>query len=182
MSESGGWDLSKSGGEGGPAGPPPGEPGPGQPYGQPGWGPPPGYGPPGPVGQQPPPGYPPYPPPYPPPGYGPGGFPPLGYPNPYPSGPTTSGKAIAVLVLGIASLVTITCAGVVGAIIALCLAPGAQREIAASSGRLTGEGMVKAGKICSWISIALTVLGILAFVALFVFSTSSSYWQIDIPN
>lgn len=109
----------------------------------------PGYGPPTPPG-----GY----------GYAPG------YP-PYPvATPAVSGRAVAVLVLGIASLVGLCMYGltVVCAIVALALAPGANREIRASNGWKTGEGMVKAGVICSWICIALAVVGILAIVALFV--------------
>lgn len=88
-----------------------------------------------------------------------------GYPPPgYPRQRQTSGRAIAVLVLGIASLTVFW--GVAG-IVALCLSPGAKREIAASQGHLGGEDLVKAGVICSWISIALTILTIIAFVGLF---------------
>jgi hypothetical protein len=80
-------------------------------------------------------------------------------------GPQTSGKATAVLVLGIVSLVLLlSCIGFIPAIIALAMAKGAQREIAESGGRLTGESQVKAGKIMSWITIGLTVLGALALV------------------
>lgn len=111
----------------------------------------------------PPPGPPPVPPP-----------PPGGYPPPYaagpPAGPQNNGKAIAVLVLGILSLPT-TCVygfGVVLAIVALALAPSTKREIAASEGRQTGESMVKAGVICSWIAIGLTILGILVVIVVVV--------------
>ena len=77
-----------------------------------------------------------------------------------PWGPT-SGKATAVLVLGIAALVLFCClgAGVIPAIVALVLAPGAKREIVASGGALTGLGQVKAGQIMSVIALVLTVLG-----------------------
>jgi hypothetical protein len=73
----------------------------------------------------------------------------------------TSGKATAVLVLGIASIVLACClgAGVIPAVIALVLAPGAKREIVASGGALTGLGQVKAGQITSIIALVLTVLG-----------------------
>ena len=186
--DSGGWDLSKPGeGQQPPPGQPPhGQPPPGQPwYGQapqPGYGQPP-YGQPGygqPYGQQPPPGgFPPpgqYPPgQYPPPGYPPGQFPPPGYPPGYPpGGQRTSGKATTVLVLGIASLVLLfTCGiGVIPAIVALCLAPGARREVAASGGLLGGEGQIKAGQICSWITVGLTILGIIVVIALIAFSVS----------
>jgi hypothetical protein len=64
--------------------------------------------------------------------------------------------------LGIASIVVMfTCGiGFILAIVSLCLAPGAKREIAESRGALTGEGMVKAGVICSWVTIGFTVLAI----------------------
>lgn len=109
--------------------------------------------------------------------YGAPGAPPPGW-SPVPVGPPrTHGKAIAVLVLGIASL--IACLGLPG-IVALCLAPGARREIAASQGRLTGEGLVKAGVICSWISIALAILVIIAFAIVLAFAISNGSGSIEI--
>jgi hypothetical protein len=99
-----------------------------------------------------------YPPP--PPGYG---YPPQGYG--YPPAPQNAGKAVAVLVLGIAGLV-LTCSygiGIIPAIVALALAPGAKREIRASGGQVTGEGLVKAGVICAWVAVG---LGLLALVLL----------------
>ena len=72
------------------------------------------------------------------------------------------------LVLGIAALVLFCCygAGVIPAIIALVLAPGAKREIVASGGALTGLGQVKAGQITSVIALVLTVLGVIAVIIL----------------
>jgi hypothetical protein len=98
-----------------------------------------------------------------PPAYGQYGTP----PQRYGAAPTTSGKATAVLVLGIASLVMLFMCGLglVTAIIALVMAPGAKREINESAGRLTGLGMVQAGVVCSWITLGLLVL----FVAVMVF-------------
>jgi hypothetical protein len=159
------------------AGQPPGagdQPGYGQqPYGQPGYGQQQGYGQQGyeqqgygqqgygqPYGQQPPP-----------PGYGYAG---------YPVGPRSSGKSITILVLGIASIVLLfSCIGFIPAIIALVLAPGAKREIRESEGQLTGEGMITGGVITSWVTIGLTVVGIVLFVVLlmvgaFASDTSSS--------
>lgn len=77
----------------------------------------------------------------------------------------TSAQSIAVLLLGVASL---TVAWGVAGVVALILAPGAKREIAASNGALGGRGLVRAGVICSWISIVLTVLAI-ALIAVVVF-------------
>ncbi len=73
--------------------------------------------------------------------------------------PETSGRATAILVLGICSLVLLTsCIGIIPAIIALCLAPGATREIEESGGTVAGTGLVQAGKTMSWVTVALTVL------------------------
>lgn len=106
------------------------------------------------------------------------GYPPQGpaHPSwgPYwcPPAQRTSAQAVAVLVLGIASLTVLW--GIAG-IVALVLAPGAKREIAASHGAVGGAGLVRAGVICSWISIALTVLAVLLIVALmFVVGTTST--------
>ena len=158
---------------------PPAQPGPPQPQpGYPPLGPPqPGYP------QQPyPQGYPqqpypqqPYPQGYPqgyqaPPPYGYQGY--TGYA--YPMGPRTSGRATAVLILGIASLVS-WCfygVGIVPAIVALALAPGAKREIRSSGGMVNGEGQVKAGVICAWIAIALAIVAIIALVILVIWAAN----------
>jgi hypothetical protein len=131
-----------------------------------GWGPagppPPGWGAPGPYGAQ---GYPPQ-----------GGWGPVGYPS---GPPKTAGKAIAILVLGISSLVA--CIGIPG-IVALCLAPGAKREIAASQGRLTGDGLIKAGVICSWVSIALVILVVVVFAIAITIAASTGGGTIEIQT
>jgi hypothetical protein len=101
------------------------------------------------------------------PAYGPG----------YPPAPPTSGKATAVMVLGIVAIATffIFCGiGVFAAIAALVIAPGARREIAASGGQLEGEGKIKAGVILSWVTIGLTVLAIAVLVAIIAIAASSS--------
>jgi|tagenome__1003787_1003787.scaffolds.fasta_scaffold20629353_1 hypothetical protein len=91
----------------------------------------------------------------------------------------TSGKATAVLVLGIAALVLFCClgAGVIPAIVALVLAPGAKREILASDGAVTGLSQIKAGRILSVIALVLTVLGAVLVgigIASGAFNTSNS--------
>jgi hypothetical protein len=138
------------------------------PYGQPSYGTPPPtgqpYGTPPPTGQ-------PYgtPPPYPPPpaydqpaGYGPGyGAPPMYGPG-Y-GAPATDGTAIAALILAISSFVVCP---VIPAIIALVLAGNAKRTIAASGGAKTGEGLVTAARVISWVNIALAVVVIIGLIAL----------------
>jgi hypothetical protein len=73
-----------------------------------------------------------------------------------------------VLVCGIASIVLFfTCGlGFIPAIVALVKAGSARREILASQGQLTGLGMVTAGRITSWCTIGLTILGIIVIVLL----------------
>jgi hypothetical protein len=87
----------------------------------------------------------------------------------------TSGRATAVMVLGIVGIVMF-CAygiGLVCAIIALVLAPGARREIEQSGGMIGGSGMVKAGVICAWVAIGLTV-AIIAIIAIAAIASSGS--------
>ncbi len=175
-----------------PSGPPPSGPTPAPSQPSSPWGPPPSGPPPsGPTpapSQPPPPGY--GQPPYGQPEYGQYGQPPYGqygqppYGQPYGYAPTgyarpNSGKATTVLVLGILSLVLLfTCGlGFILAIVALSIAGGARREIADSGGRLGGEGMVKAGVVCSWITIgftALAVVGLVIAAATGAFSGSTS--------
>jgi hypothetical protein len=62
------------------------------------------------------------------------------------------------MILGILSLV---CCGLLAGIPALILGNSAQKEIAASGGAQSGEGMAKAGVILGWISIALSILGLI---------------------
>jgi hypothetical protein len=71
-----------------------------------------------------------------------------------------------VLVLGVSSLVlSLFCGyGFLPAIVALVLAPGARREIRAAGGQLMGLGQIKAGVVCSWVTVAFTVVAILAYV------------------
>ncbi len=141
----------------------PGQPAPGQPA--PGQAAPPPY--PG-QASYPPPGYPPVPatPGYPPaPGYAPApGYPPYGYPP----AQTTSTMAVVGLILSILSWVICP---VVPAIVALVLASKSNQEIAASQGRVGGEGLNTATKIVSWINIGLyaaiaVILGAIFLIAI----------------
>jgi hypothetical protein len=70
------------------------------------------------------------------------------------------------MVLGIVAIVTLFSCGIgfIPAIISLVLAGGAEREIAESGGRLGGAQQIKAGRICSWIALGLTALGVLIIV------------------
>jgi hypothetical protein len=72
----------------------------------------------------------------------------------------TAGKAVAALVSGIVGLAV--CAPV--GIAAVFLGNRARGEIAASGGRLQGEGMAQAGVIMGWIAVGLMVFGLVVFV------------------
>jgi hypothetical protein len=105
-----------------------------------------------PPGQQPPPAWGAPPPPgygYQPPAYG------------YGPAPRTDGTAIAALILSIASFVVCP---VIPAIVALALCPSSRRRIEASRGALTGEGMLTAAKVVSWVNLGLSALAITFFV------------------
>lgn len=119
-----------------------------------------------------------WPPPPPPPSqYAPGGQPPYGQPpygQPYgqPYGgygyegygpPQTEGMAVGALVCAIAAWVTCI---PIAAIVALVLASSAQKKIAVSGGRLTGEGMVTATKWIAWVNLVLWALMVGLFVVL----------------
>lgn len=93
------------------------------------------------------------PPPPPPPG--PGGY---GYPV-----PQTNQKALWSMIVGIVSLVF---CGIVLGIVAIVLGSTARKEIAASGGMQTGEGMAKAGVILGWVGIALTVVVLIAIAGI----------------
>lgn len=83
----------------------------------------------------------------------------------------TSGKAIAIMVLGITSLV-LFCAygvGIIPAIVALAMARGTKREIAQSQGQIGGANLLSAGVVCSWVTVglaiaALVIIGIILIV------------------
>lgn len=97
-----------------------------------------------------------------------------GYP---PAPPTTSGRAVAVLVLGISSLISCF---IVAGIVALFLAPGAKREIETSGGRATGQDLVRVGVICSWVSIALVIVAGVVFAVLLALLVASGGEVVDI--
>lgn len=85
-------------------------------------------------------------------------------PSGWPVPPQTDGTAICVLVLAISSFVVFP---VVPAVVALVLAPGAERDIAASGGRLTGDSLVRAGRVVAWIHLGLCLAGLLLLLAVF---------------
>lgn len=122
--------------------------------------------------------YPPEPPP-PGPGYGAGYGPGYG-PGQPPYGPMvapTSGKATASLVTGVASLVLSWCCGLgIAGIVAIVLGVKARREIAASGGRLKGDGIALSGIVTGAIAV---VLGLLILVLIVVAVVAGAEFDVD---
>jgi hypothetical protein len=75
--------------------------------------------------------------------------------------PQQDGTAVAALVLAIASFVVCP---LIPAIVALVLAHQSQQKIAASGGRLTGEGLNQAARIIAWVHLGLVALVILIII------------------
>jgi hypothetical protein len=98
--------------------------------------------------------YPPVPPP--PPG--------AGVPPGWASPPPNSGKAVAALVLGILGVVSCQPLGIA----AIVVGNQAAEEIAASGGRLGGEGMAKVGVVLGWVAVALLALAVIGLLFFFV--------------
>ena len=114
------------------------------------------------------------PPPYAqPPPYGqPSAYGQAGYPTGYGYGaPQTEGSAVWALVLAIGAWVVCP---VVPAIIALALAGGAERAIAASGGTRTGDGLVKAARIISWIHLGFVALVVVVVLLVLTLAAASS--------
>lgn len=82
----------------------------------------------------------------------------------YGGAPVQNQKALWALILGILGLV---CCGIFTAVPALILGNNAKKEIAASGGTQSGEGMAQAGFILGIVGTALSVLGVLAYVFFF---------------
>jgi len=76
----------------------------------------------------------------------------------------SSGKAVAALVLGILGIVSCQPLGIA----AIIVGNQAAEEIAASGGRLGGDGMAKVGVILGWIAVALLALVIVGFAFFFI--------------
>jgi Domain of unknown function (DUF4190) len=80
---------------------------------------------------------------------------------------STSGDAIAALVLGICGFVVCP---LVCSILAIVYAQKAKRDIRASGGRVGGDAYATAGLILGWVGVGICVLTVMAFVAMFVFA------------
>ena len=79
-------------------------------------------------------------------------YPAAGYPGAAAPATTTSSNAIVALILAVISWAVCP---IIPAIVALVLAANASKEIAASGGRIEGQGLVTAAKVVSWVNIGL---------------------------
>jgi hypothetical protein len=79
--------------------------------------------------------------------------------------------AIVSLIAGIASFVFLP---LIGAIVAIITGNNARKEIAASNGMQSGDGMAKVGVILGWVNLVLSALCVCGFAASFVLAAMSS--------
>jgi len=78
--------------------------------------------------------------------------------------PQTSGKAIASMVLGICSIITCMMYGVPGivcGILAVVFSKHAMANVRNGTAPQTSIGMAKAGRVCGWVGISLSIVGLL---------------------
>ncbi len=88
--------------------------------------------------------------------------------NQSPNGqPQTSGKAIASMVLGICSIVTCMMYGIPGIIcgvLAIIFAKQARAAIVNGTAPQTSAGMAKAGSVCGWVGLSLSIVMLLFMI------------------
>jgi hypothetical protein len=92
-------------------------------------------------------------------------------PTPGEAAPQNSTMAIISLVAGIAGWVILP---LIGAIVAVITGHMAKKEIRASGGRLTGDGMATVGLVLGYAQLVLTVCGICGFVAFFFLAAADT--------
>ena len=92
--------------------------------------------------------------------------------SPYYQGPpSSSGEATASLILGICGLLICS---LICSPLAIMYGKRARRSIAASGGRLGGDGQATAGIVLGWIGIGLLALGLVAVILLVIIGAASS--------
>lgn len=79
-------------------------------------------------------------------------------------------RTTLILVLGILSLV---CCGLFAGIPAVVMGKKALAEIDASGGAIGGRGNIKAGYICGWISIVISVIAVVLYAIIAVVAIST---------
>ncbi len=88
----------------------------------------------------------------------------------YAAPPQSDSTALVSLILGALSLVAFS---ILAGIPAIILGNNARKNIRASGGRLTGDGLAVAGIIMGWVSVGFAVIGILLII-IFVLGALSS--------
>lgn len=90
---------------------------------------------------------------------------------PYSAAPQTNSQAIISLITGLLSFVLFP---LISAIVAIITGNNALREIRASNGMQTGEGMAQAGRILGWINVILISVSVCVIAALLLLSPNIS--------
>ena len=83
----------------------------------------------------------------------------------------TEDKAVISLVLGILSIFSLS---ILAGIPAIILGRMSRKNIRASAGRLTGEGMATAGIVMGWISVVLAVVILLLIILMVAYLAPAS--------
>ena len=94
--------------------------------------------------------------------------------------PRTSGMAIASMVLGITSIVALTCCcgtGFIPSVLAVVFGHVAMYQIRRSAGRLEGSSMAVAGLVCGYIGLVMNLAAILLAMLCFAASAISEQHQ-----
>lgn len=98
---------------------------------------------------------------------------------PPPVAAQTSTMAIVSLIAGILSWFMLP---VVGAVVAVITGNMAKKEIRASGGLLTGDGLATAGLVLGWIQLGLTLVGVCVAVIFLVFGLSLPLMCVPFAN
>jgi len=92
--------------------------------------------------------------------------------------PRTSGMAIASMVLGITSIVALTCCcgtGFIPSVLAVVFGHVAMYQIRRSAGRLEGSSMAVAGLVCGYIGLVMNLAAIIVAVLCFALSAIAEH-------
>ena len=92
--------------------------------------------------------------------------------------PRTSGMATASMVLGIVSIIALTCCcgtGFIPSVLAVVFGHVAMYQIRRSAGRLEGSSMAVAGQVCGYIGLVMNLAAIIVAVLCFALSAIAEH-------
>jgi len=92
--------------------------------------------------------------------------------------PRTSGMATASMVLGIVSIIALTCCcgtGFIPSVLAVVFGHVALYQIRRSAGRLEGSSMAVAGLVCGYIGLVMNLIAIIAAMLFFALSVITEH-------